>query len=114
MSIIELSTGGIKMKLIGNFLLLVLKIFLLPLLLISFLSSFLLGAVSIIGKVALSLLNLFILIGTIGSIIQGDSELIYGLGLLFIIATSFLLFDSIPLFFARISGKLTGFLWYWF
>ena len=102
------------MKLIGNFLLLVLKIFLLPLLLISFLSSLLLGAVGAIGKVALSLLNLFILIGIVGSIIHGDSELVYGLGLLFIIAALFLLFDSIPLFFARISGKLTGFLWYWF
>lgn len=113
MSIIELSTGGIKMKLIGNFLLLVLKIFLLPLLLISFLSSLLLGAVGTIGKVALSLLNLFLLIGIVGSIIQGDSELVYGLGLLFVIAALFMLFDSIPLFFARISGKLTGFFWYW-
>ena len=114
MSIIKLSTGGIEMKIVGNFLLLVLKIFLLPLLLISLLSSLLLGVVGTIGKIALSLLNLFILIGIIGSIIQGDSELVYGLGILFVIATLFLLFDSIPLFFDKISGKLTGFLWYWF
>ncbi|MGO3751690.1 MAG: hypothetical protein ACTJGH_02860 [Peptoniphilaceae bacterium] len=102
------------MKLFGNFFLIIIKLLALPILLILFLASLVTGILSGFSKIVLLFINIFLVIGIIGSLQYGTSMITSGLFALALFGIVGFLIDSVPMFIANVTGSLLGLMSYWF
>ena len=107
MSIIKVSIfGGVKMKFIGNILILPIKLILLLLIVIVFFANMILSIFAFFGKFLLGLLNVLVFIGLIGGIVSGTPQIAIAAVLFLCFSLIGLLIDSFPLFLSRMNTKM--------
>ncbi|HHX67852.1 MAG: hypothetical protein WAO56_07365 [Miniphocaeibacter sp.] len=102
------------MKLVGNLLLIPMKILLFPLVIFIICFSILTSALAVAGKFVLGFINLIILLGLAGSIYYGNPKVIAAFILLLSIGIISLIVDLIPITLNKLSNGLISTLGFWF
>ncbi|RVU55439.1 hypothetical protein [Anaerosphaera multitolerans] len=102
------------MKLLGNLLLIPMKILLFPLIIFIICFSILTSVLAFAGKFVLGFINLIILLGLVGSLYYGNSKVIAAFILLFSIGVLSLIIDLIPITLNKLSNSLINTLGFWF
>lgn len=106
--------GGVFMKLLGNLLLIPMKILLFPLIVFIICFSILTSVLAFTGKFVLGFINIIILLGLAGSLYYGNTKIVVAFILLLSIGIISFIVELIPITLNKLSSSLINTLSFWF